>query len=217
MNAALTNVRHVLVADDHEITRRGMRELISEAFQEAEIIEAGDAKDVRHHLPTRSWNLILLDVRMPGGTILELIEDVRTKNSTVPILVLTAVTEVEYAIQTMKAGANGFIQKHHAAEELLSAIEAVTSGQTYLHSETQGQIAEATIHARDQPLHFKLSERELDILRAIASGQSVKEVGSALYISEKTVATHISRIRSKTGLRSYVDMARYALRHSLVD
>jgi DNA-binding NarL/FixJ family response regulator len=214
---AVKKLGNVLIADDHEVTRRGLREILREAFPDVQIYEAADAASVIAEVPAREWDLILLDVLMPGGTVLETLSTIRSLTPTVPILILTALTEVEYVLQTMKAGANGLIHKHQASDELLVAIRQVANGGRYLHPETAIAIASGLPEKKDELPHDRLSTRELEVFRLIAQGRAVKEVAADLGLSDKTVATYLSRIREKTGLSSHVEIARYALQKGLVE
>ena len=210
-------MRNVLIADDHAVTRHGIRQLLRDAFDGVEVVGVGDGDAALAELSSRPWDLILLDVMMPGPSIHEMLARIRAVDSSVPVLVLTASSEIEYVIETMKAGANGLIHKHHAVDDLLEAVQRIAEGGTYLHAETAAAIAK-TLHARKPTLpHHDLSERELDIFRRIALGRAIKEIGFDLGLSEKTVATYLARIREKTGLTSHVDIARYALKNGLVD
>lgn len=210
-------MRCVLIADDHAVTRRGLREIIVDAFPGVEPVEVGDGHAALAQLGTRPWDLILLDVMMPGPGILEVLARIRAFSLTLPVLVLTGTTEVQYVIETMKAGANGLIHKHHADDDLLLAIQQVADGGTYLHADTAVAVARSLQTAVSPPLHETLSERELDVLRRIALGRAVKEIAFDLGVSNKTVATYLARIRDKTGLIGHVEIARYALRKGLVD
>jgi DNA-binding NarL/FixJ family response regulator len=199
------------------VTRHGIRQLLRDAFEGVEVVGVGDGDAALAELPLRPWDLILLDVMMPGPSILVMLAKIRAVNANVPVLVLTASSEIEYVIETMKAGANGLIHKHHAVDDLLDAVQRIADGGTYLHADTAAAIAK-TLHARKPTLpHHDLSERELDIFRRIALGRAIKEIGFDLGLSEKTVATYLARIREKTGLTSHVDIARYALKNGLVD
>jgi DNA-binding NarL/FixJ family response regulator len=210
-------MRHVLIADDHAVTRRGVRELVLERYPDAQVTELADGNAVLQQLPTRRWDLMLLDVMMPGPGIIELLVSIRKHTASVPVLVLTSSSEIEYVIETMKAGADGLLHKQQAADELLVAIEAVTAGRPYLHAETAAAIARVLQVRKATLPHEDLSERELDIFRRIALGRAIKEIGFDLGLSEKTVATYLARIREKTGLLSHVDIARYALKNGLVE
>ena len=210
-------MQHVLIADDHAVTRHGLRDLLSDAFAGVQVVEVEDGSAVLAELSSRAWDLILLDVMMPGPGILDLLGAIRAVNPGVPVLVLTASNEVEYVIETMKAGANGLIHKHHAVDDLLQAVQRVADGGTYLHADTAIAIATALQRRKPALLHHGLSERELDIFRRIALGRAIKEIGFDLGLSDKTVATYLARIREKTGLTSHVEIARYALKNGLVD
>jgi DNA-binding NarL/FixJ family response regulator len=210
-------MRFALIADDHEVTRRGIRDILVDEFPGVEIHDAFDAGSLLALLPERPWDLILLDVMMPGGTVVDLLRKIRATSAAVPVLILTAATEIEFVTQTMRAGANGLVHKHRAADELVAAIGVVSTGGTYLHPETEHAVA-ATLRDQEPGLpHKKLSLRELQIFRLIALGREVKEIAVDLGLSDKTVATYLSRIREKTGLGSHVEIARYALHHKLVE
>ncbi|MCA9644475.1 MAG: response regulator transcription factor [Myxococcales bacterium] len=210
-------MKRVLIADDHEITRRGIRELLQEAYPGLEVVEAGDGDAVLAQLLQGEWDLLLLDVLMPGPEVMDLVAEIRADLPTVPVLMLTAATELEYVFQLLGAGANGLIHKHRAATELLGAIEQVRREGRYLHPENAAEVAARLAAPAAPVLHERLSKRELEIFCAIAAGRSVKAIATDLSLSDKTVATYIARIRGKTELQSYVDMARYAVHHKLVD
>ncbi len=207
-------MQFVLIADDHEVVRRGVREILQDHFEHVTVQEVADAASLLVQLPMRPWDLIILDIMMPGSLILETLAGIRGFDAKVPVLVLTAATEVEYVVQTLKAGANGLVHKHRATEDLVAAITKVSGGETYLHPDTAAEIAK---NLRAPPPHTTLSERELEIFRLIALGRAIKEIAADLAISDKTVATYLGRIRDKTSLTSHVEIARYALRHGLVD
>jgi len=210
-------MRYVLIADDHEVTRRGVRELLSEAFQDFECTEVGNGHAVLEKLTAKPWDLVIVDIWMPGPNILDLLREIRAKDARVPVLVLTAAMEAEYSIQTMKAGANGVVQKHRAADDICTAIKMVVTGGAYLHSETAIAIATSLRTSQTPTLVDRLSGREIEIFRGIASGKTIKELAAVMQLSDKTVATYLARIREKTGLHTHVEITRYALQHGLVD
>jgi two-component system invasion response regulator UvrY len=210
-------MRHVLIADDHEVTRRGVRQLLHEGFDGVEVVEAADGEAVMAALPTRRWDLLLLDIMMPGRGILDLLARIRAVDAAVPVLVLTAAVEIEYVFQTMKAGANGLIHKHRASDDLLEAIAKVVGGGTYLHADTAAEVASSLRQEPRTRPHERLSSREFEIFRLIALGRAIKEIASDLDLSDKTVATYLARIREKTGLTSHVEIARYSMQNGLVD
>lgn len=209
-------MRQVLVADDHAVVRRGVSSLLRDELGDVEVSEVATGDAVLARMKERIWHLMLLDVMMPGPPIVHLIRTIREYDHTVPILVMTAATEASYAIQVLGAGANGYVGKHRLVEEIVAAVRAVLSGGTYLHAENAVEVARVLATGSQKP-HERLSSRELEIFRAIALGKTVKEIAHTLGLSEKTVATYVSRIREKTGITSYVEIARYALLNHLVD
>jgi two-component system, NarL family, invasion response regulator UvrY len=180
-------------------------------------VEVDSGSAVIAQMDARPWDLLLLDVMMPGMTVLEVLSGVRAARPALPILVLTASSEIEYVVETMKAGANGLIHKHQAASELQDAICRVANGGNYLHPDSAIAIASSLRERRPRQKHEDLSDREIDIFRRIALGRSIKEIAYDLALSDKTVATYLARIRTKTGLTGHVEIARYALQNGLVD
>lgn len=210
-------MKRVLIADDHAITRRGLRELLQDAYEGLQVIEVGDADAAIEQACREDFDLVLLDVLMPGPGILPTLARIRQARPGLPVLVLTGSSELQYVIETMQAGANGLIHKHQAADELLHAIQCVATGGAYLHAQTAVAVARALQAPKARLPHEGLSARELDVFCRIARGQAVKEIGYELGLSGKTVATYLARIREKTGLTGHVEMARYALQHRLVE
>lgn len=210
-------MRHILVADDHAVTRRGLRDLVDEIFPGAEVGEAVDGHELLAMIGSQDWDLLLLDALMPGPGFVPMLGEIRSLRPTIPLLVLTATTEIEYVVESMRAGANGLVRKSEADAELIRAVRLVADGGTYLHPETAAALARSMCEHVPSIPHLSLSDRELDVFRRIALGQAIKEVAFDLGLSGKTVATYLSRIRKKTGLVGSVDIARYALQHRLVD
>jgi len=210
-------MRHVLIADDHAVTRRGIREIVRDAWKGVIVAEAADADEISARLDEQDYDLVLLDVLMPGTTVLESISRIRKCDRAVPILVLTAIPDIECVVEVLRAGAAGFIHKQRASDDLVEAIRVVANGGRYLHPETARAVASAERRAPAPRPHQLLSERELEVFLSIARGQAVKEIAGARGLSDKTVATYLSRIRDKTGLSTHVDIARYALQNRLVD
>lgn len=210
---------NILIADDHELVRRGLKELLREEYPDATLEEAENGEAAVSMLGKRKWDLILLDIVMPGLNIIDLLSSIRQRDAHVPILILTAVSETEYAVSTLKAGANGYITKQHASDELILAVRTVLGGQSYLSREAANALTARLrgTTAKAEAPHEALSEREFEIFCMLARGKSVKEVAFDLSLSAKTVATYIARIKEKTGLETYVEIARYALQHKLVD
>lgn len=208
----------ILVADDHAVTRRGVKEILQDEFGKVEIGEAFSAIEAREMAANGNWNLLILDILMPGGNVVDTLTEIRRTNEKIPILILTAAGETQYAVRTLKAGANGFINKQYATDELVTAVRRVLAGETYLSAAAANEVTAALRgdDTRSPSAYLSLSERERQVFRAIAKGQTVKEIAGELEVSEKTVGTYLARIREKTGLVSYVEITRYALQQGLV-
>jgi len=207
----------MLIADDHELVRRGLKLILLEEFSGAQVGESGNARETLEQVAAKEWDLVLLDINMPGRSGLDVLAEIKQRRPKTPVLILSASSESDYAVRTIRAGASGFINKQHAADELITAIRKVLSGGTYVTAAVAEQLASAVQGRGAQPAHEKLSDRELEIFQLIALGRSVKEIAGELALSEKTVGTYIGRIREKTGLSSYVEITRYALQNKLVE
>lgn len=208
---------NILIADDHEVVRRGLREVLAEGMGKVTFGEAADFHAVLALLSKKKWDLIILDIVMPGPNIGDVIAKIREVEPELPILVLTGIAEHEFAVTTLKAGANGYITKQYASEELINAVQKVLAGEPYLSNEALAGVAASLRQSGDKQSHELLSPREMEIFILIATGKSVKEIAGELGVSDKTIATHIARIKEKTGIMTYVEMTRYALRHKLVE
>lgn len=207
----------VLIADDHEIVRRGLREILADRLDGVVAGEAGTAAEAVGLLIHEDWDLVLLDINMPGQSGLEVLEESRRLRPRAPVLVLTAYPEEQFAIRAFRLGAAGYITKQEAADQLVTAVTRVLAGGRYVSASLAERLASDLGRPDDEAPHDALSPRELQVLRLIAIGRSMKEVAAEMALSEKTVATYRTRIAEKTGLRTTVEIARYALKHGLVE
>lgn len=210
-------MRRVLIVEDHELVRRGLKQILAFSFGDISTSEAADASSAEALAAEGSWDLILLDLNLPGVGGFELIERLRELCAKAPILVLTGGDESTHALQAIRCGASGFLSKRDATEELIVAVRKVMAGETYLKPELQSRLVTSLQGGAAQQPHERLSRREFDVFRRIALGQTVKEIAVALAVSEKTISTYLERIREKTGLRSHVEIARYAIHNRLVE
>lgn len=194
-----------------------MISLLQEHFGELQAGEAGDAREGLEAVMREPWDVAVVDISMPGRSGLELIQDIRRERPETPILVVSSQSEEDYALRAMKAGAAGYISKQSAADILVTAVERVITGRRFISAALAERLAGAV--SGDSPVtsHESLSNRELQVLRLIASGQTIKEISADLALSEKTVATYRSRISEKMGLSSNVDLTRYAMQNHLVE
>ncbi len=194
-----------------------MISLLKDHFNDVEVGEASDSKAGLAAANVAEWDLVLVDITMPGRNGLGLLQDIKRDHPTLPVLMISAHSEKDYALRALKLGAAGFISKQSATELLVAAIQRVLSGRRYISPVLAEQLAGALAGESWGAAHESLSNRELQVLRMIASGKSIKEIASDLALSAKTVATYRSRIAEKMGLSSNVELTRYAMQHHLSD
>ena len=206
----------VLIADDHALVRSGLRQFLAADPSIVEIGEAGSGSNTLDMLRAKPWDLLLLDIFMPDRSGLDILARVRALYPNTRVLVLSGYPERQYAISVLRAGANGFLSKESAPEELLKAVKTVVAGRRYVSA----ALAEFLVSDLDadatKPLHDTLSEREFQTLCKLAAGRSVSEIAEELCISVKTVSTYRSRILQKTSFKTNADLTSYALRAGLI-
>jgi two-component system invasion response regulator UvrY len=206
----------ILIIDDHAIVRRGVISLLGEFYKGVSIGEAGDAREGLAAVIRESWDLVIVDISMPGRNGLELIQDIKRERSTLPVLVISAHSEKDYALRALKSGAAGFVSKQSAPDILATAIQQVSAGRRYISPAVAEHLAGALAGEATENSHDTLSNRELQVLQLIASGKTVKEISGELALSEKTIATYRARISEKMGLVTNVELTRYAIQNGLV-
>jgi two-component system, NarL family, invasion response regulator UvrY len=206
----------ILLADDHVVVRRGLRDILTDAFPRAQFIEAGTGDEVLSAIRTSRCDLLILDINMPGRTGVDVLREVKGLCPGIPVLILSVQPEDQYAVRCLKAGASGYLNKDSAEEELVRAVRKVISGGRYVSPQLSERLA-SNLHkpALKNP-HDLLSDRELEVLRMIASGGSLTDIAEALHVSVKTVSTYRSRSLLKMQLQTNADLVRYALEHSLI-
>ena len=207
----------VLITDDHEIVRHGLRQILTTRLGKVEVSEAKDAGEAINLLITKDFDLVLLDINMPGRGGLEVLEEIRRLHPKTPVLVLTSYPEEQFALRAFKLGAAGYITKQSASEELITAVQRILGGGKYVTSSLAERLASCLGGKNEEAPHEALSNRELQVLRLVAVGKSMKETADELALSEKTVAAYRARISAKTGLKTNVEIARYALKRGLVE
>ncbi|NVB83501.1 MAG: response regulator transcription factor [Kofleriaceae bacterium] len=206
----------VLLVDDHELLRRGVRELLTETFTDAEFGEAGTGEDAVAMVAESPWDLIILDLAMPRRGGLDALREIHARCPDVPVVVLSASEDEHYAVRALRGGARGYVTKQTTSSELVGAVKKAIAGTRYLSPSLMERIADSAIEPKQMP-HEDLSDRELQVLRMIALGKSVKDIGVELALSEKTISTYRARILTKMKLGSNAELMRYALRSGLVD
>lgn len=207
----------ILIADDHTLMRDGLKQIIAASGDALVAGEACDGFETLEKIRNGAWDLLLLDISMPGRGGVELIRQIRAEKPHLPVLVLSMHKESEYAVRTIRAGAAGYLCKDSASLQLLSAIRAVAAGGRFISPEVASELAFGMILREDQPPHAALSEREFLIFRLLAAGEGVGDIAQRLHLSSKTVSTYKARLLQKMQLASVADLVRYALEHRLLD
>jgi DNA-binding NarL/FixJ family response regulator len=207
----------VLIADDHAILRRGLKEILVRSLDGVMCGEAEDAEQVLTEVQNQTWDLVILDISMPGRSGLDILSDLQRTQPKVPVLVLSMYAEGQYGKRVLKAGASGYMNKESAPEELIKAMQKVLAGGRYVSPALAEELAAALRQDAERPLHETLSRREFEILRMIASGKTVSQIAGELHLSATTVSTYRTRILGKMKLANSAELIRYALQNRLVD
>ena len=207
----------ILIADDHPVFRRGLRETISEAFPKVIFGEAKTAEETLESVRRHDWEILILDISMPGKSGLDILNDLKRLRPKLPILLLSMHPEEQFARRALKSGAAGYLTKESVPEELKEAVRKVVNGGRYVSATFAEKLAVDLTEGADIPIHELLSDREFQVLRMIASGKTVKEIADEIALSVKTVSTYRARILEKTGMKTNAELIRYALQTQLVD
>ncbi len=207
----------VLIVEDHEIVRRGLKEVLGDEFSDLKIGEAKNSRAALELITAQEWDIVLLDINIPGRNGLEVITDIKRLRPRTPVLVLSAYPEEEFAIRALKLGASGYLNKSLGSGEILAAAKKVLAGGKYVTASLVEKLVTAIGTDVEQAPHESLSGRELQVLRMTAQGRTSKEIAAELALSEKTVGTYRARISKKLGLATNVELTRYAMQHRLVD
>lgn len=205
---------NVLIADDHPILRNGLKEILVRQLG-AVCGEAMDAQEVLTQVQNRNWDLVILDIALPGRSGLDILRDLKVVRPNLPVLILSAHPEDQYGKRMLRAGAAGYLEKHNAPEELIKAVRKVLVGGRYVSPALAEKLA-CDLN-EDRPVHETLSDREFEVLRMIASGKTVTEIAEQLHLSVTTVSTYRARILEKMNLATTAELIRYALRNHFVD
>lgn len=205
-----------LIADDHAIVRKGLVQLLKEEFANALCDEATDGNELLNKARSSEWNVILLDISMPGLSGLETLKQLRSEGIKTPVLMLSMHSEEQYAVRVLKAGASGFLNKESANEELISAVHKLLAGRKYVSPTVAEILANTTADTDSKPLHENLSDREMQVLQLMASGKTVSEIAEEISLSVNTISTYRSRILEKLSLHNNAELTRYAIENGLV-
>jgi DNA-binding NarL/FixJ family response regulator len=207
----------ILIADDHSVVRRGIKQILSEEKDMEVLGEASNAGEIMDLLFAHEWDLLILDITMPGKNGLDTLIEIKQRKPNLNVLILSMHPDEEIAIRALKTGASGYLSKESVPEELIKAIRAVCRGGRYLSESITESIAYSSIDKEVyKSAHELLSEREFQVMCLIASGNSLTQIADELLLSIKTVSTYRSRILEKLNLRSNVELSHYAIKHKII-
>ena len=207
----------ILIADDHPIVRRGLRQILEETRFVMSVDEASNGREAIELVKNGKFDIVLLDISMPGMNGLEVMEELRRLKPSLPVLILSIYPEEEYAVRALKAGAAGYLTKKSAPDELVVAIKKLYKGERYISPSLADYLASNLTDDKDKPLHKNLSNREFQVMRMIASGKTLKEIAQEINLSPKTISTFRARILQKMHLKSNAELIQYAIKNKLDD
>jgi DNA-binding NarL/FixJ family response regulator len=211
-------VIRIVIADDHTIVREGLKRLVSSALGMQVVGEAADGGETLQRVRELEFEVLMLDLSMPGRSGMDLIKLVHAENPKLRILVLSMHQELQYAVRAIKSGASGYLTKESAPEQLEQAIRKIAAGGAYISAEVAQRLALAAMPGASQAApHESLSNREFEVFRLLVLGLSATEIADRLALSVKTISTHKSNLLSKIGVSNISDLVRYALKHGLSD
>jgi DNA-binding NarL/FixJ family response regulator len=205
----------ILIADDHAIVRRGLMQVLSDE-RDLEVSEAATPHEVARLVREQSWDVVVLDLDMPGKNGLDLLKEIKAEHPKLPILILSMHPEDQFAVRSLRAGAAGYLTKASAPDDLVKAIRKISKGGRYITEAVADNLAFNLNEDAEKPPHVSLSDREYQVLCLIASGKTVGEIASELSLSVPTVSTYRTRILEKMGMRTNAELTHYAIRQGLV-
>jgi DNA-binding NarL/FixJ family response regulator len=207
----------VLIIDDHPIVRQGLRQVLKETSDIVVIGEAGNSSEALSEIAKNDCDVALLDISMPGRNGLDILRQLKIERPDLHLLILSTYPEEQYAVRALQDGADGYLTKASAPDELVAAIRKAAMGGKYVSSTLAEKLAFALDTSTQRPLHENLSDREFEVMCMIASGKTVKEIAAALSLSIKTISTYRARILEKTHMKNNAEITLYAVKQGLVN
>lgn len=207
----------LLIADDHAVVRKGLRQILEEASDILVAGEASNGQEVLEKVNAENWDAVVLDITMPGRSGLDVLKELRQEHPRLPVLVLSMHAQEQYAARVLKAGASGYLPKESAPEELVKAVRKVCAGGKYVSADQAENLIYLLDSTSDRPPHESLSDREFEVLRFIASGKTVSQIAEQIKLSVKTVSTYRARILEKMHMKTNAELTTYAVKNSLVE
>jgi DNA-binding NarL/FixJ family response regulator len=206
----------ILIADDHIVVRKGLRQIILDEFPFAEIEEVGDAEELIKKVMKSKWDIVISDLSMPGRSGLDSLVQIKESFPELPVLILSVYPEEQYGVRVLKAGAAGYLNKDSAPEELIKAMRQVMLGKKYITPAVAEKLVSILNHPQEKQLHEQLSDREFEVLKLLAKGKSITAIAAQLSLSITTVSTYRGRILSKMNMSSNAELVLYAIEHKLL-
>ncbi|MGD0918094.1 MAG: response regulator transcription factor [Thermodesulfobacteriota bacterium] len=207
----------IIIVDDHPIVRQGLKQVLSEEPDMAMFGEAQNSQEVLELIRKEDWDIVVLDITMPGRGGLDVLKEIKHERPKVPVLILSIHPEDQYAVRALKAGAAGYLTKESAPEELVRAIRKILRGGKYVSSTLAEKMAFNLEMEAEKPLHETLSDREYQVLLMIASGKTSSRIAEEMALSVKTVSTYRARILEKMKMKSNADLTYYVIKNNLID
>jgi two-component system, NarL family, invasion response regulator UvrY len=205
----------ILIADDHSIFRRGLKDLLSDGLGPVTVGECSNAFDLLQLVRQKKWDVVILDIGMPGTTGTDALLQLKRHRSSLPVIMLSMHPEDQYAVRMFKAGANAYLTKASAPEELVKAIRKVLAGGNYVSPSLGEKLVHLFHRGEEQPPHELLSDREFEVMRLLSSGKTVSEIAESMNLGTTTVSTYRARILDKLHLKNNAELMRYAVQQGI--
>ena len=206
----------ILIADDHDLILKGLKQILKEAFPSALIEEVKNAEGVFKKAIQQEWDIVISDISMPGRGGLDMLHDLKESFPKMPVLILSVHPEEQYAMRVLRAGAAGYLSKGSANDELVKAVQRILLGRKYISPYMAEKLAEQIDVPLSKPLHAILSDKEFHIFKLIAEGKSIVEIAAMLSVSQTTISTHKAKLLTKMHMRANAELTRYALENKLI-
>jgi two-component system, NarL family, invasion response regulator UvrY len=206
----------ILLADDHTLLRQSLGHLLAETISGATVGEAATAEETFARIQQEHWDVLVLDIKLPGRNGLDVLKVLHSSHPKLPVLVLSGYAEDDYAVRAIRAGAAGYLTKDQATQEVIQAVQKVHAGGKYITPSVADKLATALTDGNEPQGHEALSDREYQVLQMIVAGKTMTEIAAELFLSIKTVSTYRRRIAEKTGMKTDAELTKYALKHQLM-
>ncbi|CAN5872740.1 response regulator transcription factor [soil metagenome] len=206
----------ILIADDHTVVRKGLKQILLEEFPTAHIEEVPDAEEMVKKVMNANWDVVVSDMSMPGRSGLDALQQIKQIYPDLPVLILSIHPEEHYALRVLKAGASGYLSKGSASDELVKAVQTVLLGKRYISASVAEKLASSLSSDSGKLAHELLSDREFDVMKLLAAGKSVSDIAEILSLSVTTISTYRARIMTKMNLKTNSDLTKYAIESKLI-